>query len=147
MSIAVASGLLSIGGKLLDKFIPDPAQREAAKLALLNAQQNGETKTLELSLGAILAEANSDDKWTSRARPSFLYLFYFLMLMLVIVAPFVGVFYPAQMALFYVNVGTGFAAIPEPLWWTFTTGYLGYTSAREFGKHSKNKLSHQPGRT
>ena len=28
----------------------------------------------------------------------------------------------------------GFAAIPEPLWWTFTTGYLGYTGARTYEK-------------
>ena len=36
------SALLSIGGKILDKVFPDPAQAEQAKLKLLEMQQNGE---------------------------------------------------------------------------------------------------------
>jgi len=34
--------LLDIGGKILDKVFPDPAQAEEAKLKLLEMQQNGE---------------------------------------------------------------------------------------------------------
>jgi hypothetical protein len=34
--------LLDIGGKILDKIFPDPAQAEQAKLKLLEMQQNGE---------------------------------------------------------------------------------------------------------
>ena len=34
--------LLNIGGKILDKVFPDPAQAEQAKLKLLEMQQNGE---------------------------------------------------------------------------------------------------------
>jgi hypothetical protein len=34
--------LLDIGGKILDKVFPDPAQAEQAKLKLLEMQQNGE---------------------------------------------------------------------------------------------------------
>lgn len=66
--------------KLVDKLIPDPAQRDKAKLELLQMQQNGELKELEISMSAILAEAQSSDKWTSRARPSFLYVCYILIL-------------------------------------------------------------------
>lgn len=36
------SSLLDIGGKILDKVFPDPAQAEQAKLKLLEMQQNGE---------------------------------------------------------------------------------------------------------
>jgi len=36
------SALLDIGGKILDKVFPDPAQAEQAKLKLLEMQQNGE---------------------------------------------------------------------------------------------------------
>jgi uncharacterized membrane protein (DUF106 family) len=34
--------ILDIGGKILDKVFPDPAQAEQAKLKLLEMQQNGE---------------------------------------------------------------------------------------------------------
>jgi hypothetical protein len=39
------TALLDIGGKLVDKFFPDPAQAEAAKLKLLEMQQNGDLVT------------------------------------------------------------------------------------------------------
>lgn len=142
MNSNIVSGIFGLGSKLLDRFIPDPAEREKAKLALLSAHTKGDLQELELSLGAIIAEANSDDKWTSRARPSFLYMFYLVLVVLVLVAPVIGVFYPDQMTQFYTNVALGFKAIPEPLWWTFTTGYLGYTGAREYGKHQQKKLTH-----
>ena len=41
---------------------------------------------------------------------------------------------PIGMGQFYVNVKVGFEAIPEPMWWVFCTGYLGYTAARQYGK-------------
>lgn len=85
-------------------------------------------------ISIMLAEASSSDPWTSRARPFFMYLFYVVVLALVLLAPFMGVFFPAQMTQFYVNVAAGFKAIPDAMWATFTTGYLGYTAARQWGK-------------
>ena len=38
--------LIDIGGKILDKVFPDPAQAEQAKLKLLEMQQNGELAKL-----------------------------------------------------------------------------------------------------
>jgi len=38
--------VLDIGSKILDKVFPDPAQAEAAKLKLLEMQQNGELAQL-----------------------------------------------------------------------------------------------------
>ena len=38
--------ILDIGGKLIDKFFPDPAQAEQAKLKLLEMQQTGELAKL-----------------------------------------------------------------------------------------------------
>ena len=125
----------SVINKVLDR-IPDPAAREAAKIEMVKANQAGEFKELDARYSAILAEATSSDPYTSRARPAFMYLFYFVLLMLVIVAPFVGVFFPAQMTTFYANVGAGFADIPEAMWWTFSAGYLGYTTARTIEKRS-----------
>jgi hypothetical protein len=38
------------------------------------------------------------------------------------------------MELFFKNVNAGFKAIPEALWAVFATGYLGYVTARQYGK-------------
>lgn len=134
MDITGIGAVFDFGGKLIDKLFPDPTQKAAANLELLRLQQAGELDALKIQMSAIVAEAQSTDPWTSRSRPAFLWVFYLLLIALVIVVPFVGVFFPAQMAQFYVNVAAGFKALPEPLWWTFTTGYLGYTAARQYGK-------------
>lgn len=132
--LTLAPTILEMGGKLIDKFFPDPEAKAQAQMQLLLMQQNGELKELETRMSAILAEAQSADPWTSRARPSFMYVFYFVILMLVFIAPIIGIFSPEAMKAFYDNVSYGFGAIPEEMWWTFTVGYLGYSGARTFEK-------------
>ena len=132
--LSAVPALMEVGGKLIDKLIPDPASKAKAQLDLLALQQSGELKELETRMSAIVAEASSTDPWTSRARPSFLYVFYFVILSLTVVAPVIGVFHSEGMELFFNNVGKGFAALPEELWWTFSAGYLGYAGARTFEK-------------
>lgn len=126
--------LIEIGGRIIDKLIPDPEAKARAQLELIRLQQEGAFKEIEVRMSAIIAEASSTDPWTSRARPAFMWCFYLILVALVIVAPLFGIFFAAGMEQFYVNVAAGFAALPEPLWWTFTTGYLGYTAARQYGK-------------
>lgn len=128
------SGLFSIGGKLIDRWWPDAEEADKRKAELAMMAQNGELKELEISMSAIIAEANSSDKWTSRARPSFMYLFYTVIIFLVIIFPLIGIWYPSEMIRFYENVSAGFIAIPEPMWWTFTAGYLGYATNRTYEK-------------
>ena len=53
--------LLDIGGKILDKVFPDPAQAEQAKLKLLEMQQNGE-------LARIAADTAEQQELTKRAQ-------------------------------------------------------------------------------
>lgn len=132
--LSAVPALLEVGGKLIDKLIPDPQAKAKAQLDLLSLQQNGDLKELETRMSAIIAEASSTDPWTSRARPSFLYVFYFVILSLTVVAPVIGVFNPDAMSLFFSNVGKGFDAIPEDLWFTFTAGYLGYAGFRTVEK-------------
>lgn len=134
LSNVLAGGLFDIGGKLIDRLFPDPEQKAEAKRELEKLEKEGELKTLSTRLEAIMAEAESDDPWTSRARPSFMYVFYLVIISLVILAPTLGVFFPDQMELFFTNVGKGFKAIPEELWWTFTSGYLGYGAYRTYEK-------------
>ncbi|PHS23530.1 MAG: hypothetical protein COA83_09695 [Methylophaga sp.] len=123
-----------MGEQIIDKLFPDPTAKAQAIQDYLLLQQQGELKELETRMSAILAEANSSDPWTSRARPTFMYLFYLVLLILVIIAPFVGIFHPDAMTQFYTNVSLGFKAIPEAMWWTFTTGFLGYAGARTYEK-------------
>jgi uncharacterized membrane protein (DUF106 family) len=53
------TALLDIGGKILDKVFPDPAQAEQAKLKLLEMQQNGE-------LAQIAADTAEQQELTKR---------------------------------------------------------------------------------
>ncbi len=118
---------------LLDKIIPDPKARDAAKLELLKLQGSQEMELVKSQMTAVLAEAQSPDPWTSRARPSFLYVMYALLLWSVPM----GLIAAVQPALAR-DIATGMNAylngIPEPLYALFGTGYLGYTVARQWGK-------------
>jgi Holin of 3TMs, for gene-transfer release len=118
---------------LIDKIIPDPRARDAAKLELLRMQGSQEMETLRTQLSAIVAEAESTDPWTSRARPSFLYVMYTMILWSIPMGLIAAV--RPEMAR---NVAAGMtaylSAIPESMWALFGTGYLGYTAARSWGK-------------
>jgi hypothetical protein len=105
---------------------------KAAELALKVQELEFEVERARTNI--IIAEASSLDKWTSRARPSFMYVFYFVILVLVFLAPLVGIFKPIWMTTFYANVALGFQAIPDAMWATFSVGYIGYTAARQYGK-------------
>ena len=118
---------------LIDKIIPDPKARDAAKPELVKLQGGQEMETLRTQLSAILAEAQSTDPWTSRARPSFLYVIY-AMILWAIPMGLIAAVRPEAAA----NIATGMNAylngLPEPLYALFGTGYLGYTAARSWGK-------------
>ncbi len=73
------------------------------------------------------------DPFTSRARPAFLYVMYALLLGSMPVG-LVGAIRPAAAAAISHAMAAYLAAIPEPLYALFATGYLGYTVAREWGK-------------
>ena len=119
--------------KLLDKIIPDPQARDRAKMELLQLQGSQEMETLKAQLSAILAEAGSSDPWTSRARPSFLYVMYTIILWAIPMGLIAAV--APDMAKGIANgMNAYLAGIPEPLWALFGTGYLGYTAARQWGK-------------
>jgi hypothetical protein len=118
---------------LLDKIIPDPKARDAAKLELLKLQGDQSLNEVKQQLSALLAEAQSPDPWTSRARPGFLYVMYALLLWAIPM----GLTAAAQPGMAK-DIAAGMTAylngIPEPLYALFGTGYLGYTVARSWGK-------------
>lgn len=130
ITTTVATGLFDVARNLINRLIPDPAANAEAQLRLMELDQNGQLQELQIQMSAIIAEANSQDPWTSRARPSFMYLFYAIVTFMVMAAPMIGVFFPEKMDLFFINVSKGFNAIPEPMWWTFTAGFLGYSGSK-----------------
>jgi Holin of 3TMs, for gene-transfer release len=129
----ILEALISPIAKLLDKIIPDPAARDLAKLELLKLQGGQELENLKTQMTAIVAEAQSADPWTSRARPSFLYVMYVLLLWSIPMGLIAAV--QPQMASAIAAGMTGYLRqIPDPLYALFGTGYLGYTAARQWGK-------------
>ena len=131
--MSILNALIAPITGLLDKIIPDPKARDAAKIELLKLQNSQELELLNTQLSAIVAEANSNDPWTSRARPSFLYVMYALLLWSIPMGLIAAV--QPKLAL---DIATGMTrylgALPEPLYALFGTGYLGYTAARQWGK-------------
>lgn len=137
---AVVDLVNGVGSKLIDLMFPDKikqaSERASAELALYQAQADTDLKAQQVSLSAILAEAQSPDPWTSRARPSFLYVMY-LMILMAVPMGFLAAFRPDIAN----NVAQGLkmwlAAIPDALWALFGTGYLGYTAAHSYDKKKK----------
>jgi len=131
----LASGIAGPLFGLVDKLFTSDDEREAAKRAIMKADQAGELDTLKTNLSAILAEANSADPWTSRARPSFLYVMYLLLLTSIPM----GVLFAFEPAVAD-GVIQGFKgwlnAIPESLYALFGAGYLGYAGFRSWDKRN-----------
>ena len=119
--------------KLLDKIIPDKDARAQAQLELLKLEGTQEMELIEARLQAIVAEANSKDPWTSRARPSFLYVMYVLILTAIPMG-LLSAFNPQAAKDIASGMNAYLAGLPEPLYALFGTGYLGYTAARQWGK-------------
>ena len=131
--LGIGKAVMGTIDTVADKFFVDASQKEAFKLKALELQQKGEFKTQEIQLSAILAEAKSKDPWTSRARPSFLYVIY-IMILAAIPMGILSAFKPAIAIQVAAGMQAWLSAIPETLWSVFGVGYLGYTGAREFGK-------------
>lgn len=119
--------------KLIDKIIPDPQARDRAKLELLKLQGDQEAAAIAQQMEAIVAEANSNDPWTSRARPSFLYMMYALILWAIPMG-LISAFNPEIAKGIAAGMTAYLRGIPEELYALFGTGYLGYTAARTWGK-------------
>ena len=109
------------------------AELEKMKQDLESKKALAEVEIEKARLSVMVAEASSPDKWTSRARPSFMYVIYILILGSL---PFAGfTVYDEGAALKYVQ---GFQnwlnAIPTELYTLFGAGYLGYAGLRTYEK-------------
>jgi len=104
---------------------------KAAELALKVQEMENSLEAARMNV--VLAEASSQDKWTSRARPAFMYVIYVLILSSIPM----GIVYAINPQLSE-NITTGFQgwlkAIPSDLYMLFGAGYLGYGAFRTVDK-------------
>jgi hypothetical protein len=131
--MSLVSTLIGPVSKIIDKIIPDKQARDLAKLELLKLEGSQEMEQIRAQMSAILAEAGSADPWTSRARPSFLYVMYILLLWSLPMG-LIAAIRPQAAEDIANGMNAYLAGIPEPLYALFGTGYLGYTMARQWGK-------------
>jgi hypothetical protein len=131
--MALVESLIGPIASIIDKVIPDKEARDRAKLELVKLEGSQELESIQARLSAILAEAKSPDPWTSRARPSFLYVMYALLLWAVPMG-LIAAFRPGAAHAIAAGMNAYLNGLPEPLYALFGTGYLGYTAARQWGK-------------
>ena len=136
--LSILTQLLPVVGEVIDRVVPDPKAREAAKLQMVKQAQEGKFKHAEQQLSVIMAEAQSKDPWTSRARPAFLYVVYLLILTSIPMA-LVHAFNPELAQRLIEGFNGWLTAIPEPIITLFGVGYLGYTGARSYDKFKIKK--------
>jgi len=131
--MSIMEAIIGPVAKILDKVIPDPLARDRAKLELVKLQGDQEMAAIGAQMQAIVAEAQSADPWTSRARPSFLYMMYALILWAVPMG-LISAADPAMADGIARGMASYLRGIPDELYTLFGTGYLGYTAARTWGK-------------
>lgn len=129
-AVDAVSSLLKDG---IDKIWPDPTDKAKIECMLMQAKADAAVSTMKQEMSIALAEAQSSDKYTSRARPGFLYTMYILILWGI---PFsiIAAFKP-ELA---VSMAKGFqawlAAVPDMLWQVFGWCFGAYAGGRSIEK-------------
>lgn len=123
----------TLANTIINKVFPDPQDAAKAKALLEAADTQAALQKTASQLQAIMAEAQSADRWTSRARPSFLYVCY-TMILAAIPMGVLWAFVPVTAEAIAIGLQKWLAAIPDPVWQLFTVGYLGYTGGRSWEK-------------
>lgn len=129
-AVTAASGLIK---DAIDKIWPNPEDKARAEAITIQATADAALAQMKQSMSVMLAEAQSTDKWTSRARPSLLYVMYAMILMSIPM----GVLWAIEPS-YAERVATGLqrwlTAIPDVLWNMFGFCFLGYTGGRTIEK-------------
>jgi hypothetical protein len=93
MTIGI-DAVLNIGGKVIDRLWPDPAERDKAKLRLVELQQKGELADLNADLERSLAQIRVNEKqaesgsiFVSGARPFIMWVCGFALAYATIIQP------------------------------------------------------------
>jgi ABC-type amino acid transport substrate-binding protein len=132
------SSVAELANKLIDRWFPSQEEKDKATLDLLKMQQAGELTELTERMKAIVTEASSADPWTSRARPSFLYVMY-IMITFSIPMGVLSAFKPDMATAIAHGMQAWLAAIPDSLYTLFGVGYTGYAVTRTIDKKNGSK--------
>lgn len=65
----IIGGLITAALEIIDKVIPDPAAKAAAKLELLRMQQAGEFKVIDADLQVMLSQADTNKEEAQNPNP------------------------------------------------------------------------------
>ena len=120
--------LFEIGGKLIDRLWPDPEQRDAAKLKLVELNQAGELAELDAAMNVIVAEAQSEHWVVSAWRPVTMLVFVAIVANNYLLYPYISLFWQAAPLL----------ELPPDLWDLIKIGLGGYVVGRSAEKVSVN---------
>lgn len=118
---------------IVTRIFPDKEKQEEIKAAMLQYQMSGDLDILKQSLTAFVAESSSPDKWTSRARPSFLYVMYVFILFGIPIG-ILAVFNKEAALQIAQGMQAWLASIPSSLWGVFGACFSVYTIARSYDK-------------
>ncbi len=129
-AVTAASNLIDTA---IDKIWPNPADKATAEAITIKASADAAVAQMAQSMSVMLAEANSADPWTSRARPSFMYVMYSLILGAIPIGV-LSAFKPDMAAAIAVGMQAWLAAIPESMWTLFGACFLGYSASRTVEK-------------
>jgi len=119
----LVDALLGLGGKLIDKLIPDPAARDAAKLELLKLQQSGELAAMVAQTEINKVEAANPSVFVSGWRPAIGWVCALAMAYQYLIRPFLAAFYPTL----------AFPGLDDNLW-QLLAGMLGLGGLRTLEK-------------
>jgi hypothetical protein len=114
------------------KVSPDKALEAQTELAKIQGElqsklQDAVSAEINAAAGNIQADAKSGDKFTQRARPSFMYVVETILICNYILIPLFGLHSGEPLTL------------PDPLFWLFGSAILGYTGARTWEKFNLDK--------
>jgi hypothetical protein len=121
--VILVDALLGIGGKLIDKLIPDPAARDAARLELLKLQQSGELAAMLAQTEINKVEAASSSVFVAGWRPAIGWVCAMAMGYQYLLRPFLVAYHPAL----------AFPGLDDNLW-QLLAGMLGLGGLRTFEK-------------
>lgn len=127
------TAVADLGKSIVNAVAPD-------QVPIIQAKCDAAVKQLQATQAVMLAEAQSSDPYTSRARPSFMYVVYILILWAIPMS-FIFAFAPETAAKITEGFRLWLAAIPQSLVNLFETVMLGYTGGRtaeKIAQHGAN---------
>ena len=125
-------GLGSFIGAVRSALTGDVSPEKKAEL--LKQAAEADAALSQVTAQVALAEAQSQDSWTSRARPTFLYVIY-IFILFAFPMGILTIFSPVSAQQLTAGVQAWLKAIPESLWALFGAGYLGYGAFRSYDKY------------